>query len=134
MGKSWDEKLLTSKPPRVEVVEKAFWGMIPGDRMLISSPKEIDALIREIPLGETRTVTQMKQTLADRHRAKITCPLTMGIFLRIVCEAAQARIEAGEPIDSVTPFWRAIEPKSALRKKFSFDPSVIDQHLAREQS
>lgn len=133
MAKSWQQKLHGNKEPQIEVVEKPFWGMVPGDKMLIPTPLLVDAYIKKIPRGETRTVLQMREELAKAHGATLTCPMTSGIFLRIVAEAAHEELAAGKPKDQVTPFWRIIEPKAPIRKKLTFDPAIIEQLLAEER-
>jgi hypothetical protein len=93
--------------------------------MLIASPAILDEYVRSIPQGQTVSVKDMRNELADRHRADHTCPVTTGIFLRIVAEAAWERHLAGEPIPTITPFWRVIEPDSALAQKLACGTEFI---------
>ena len=53
--------------------------------MLVSSPQEIDSLVRRIPAGDTISPAKIRETLAKEHKADATCPVSTGIFLRIVC-------------------------------------------------
>jgi len=68
----------------------------------------------------------MRVDLANSNKADCTCPLTTGIFLRIVAEAAFETINGGNSPDT-TPFWRVIEPKASIVKKLSFDGAFIQQ-------
>jgi hypothetical protein len=74
----------------------------------------------------------MRKDLAVEYGAEYTCPVTSGIFLRIVSEAAHEQIEKGTPISKVAPFWRVVDEKSALNKKLSFGPEFVGQHRKRE--
>ncbi len=128
---SWTEKLNSGKPSQKKRLEKSFAGMSPGSLMYISTPQEIDAYVRSIPYGNSVSVIKMRGDLAKKHGADFTCPLTTGIFLRIVAEAAFERIDsAGD--DVMTPFWRMIEPKSNLAGKLSFDGDFIPRKRREE--
>ena len=47
--------------------------------MLLPSPGEVDALIRTVRQGSVITVSQIRQALAQRYAADVTCPLVTGI-------------------------------------------------------
>ncbi|XVJ51433.1 MAG: hypothetical protein HEQ32_04895 [Vampirovibrio sp.] len=117
--KSWIEKRDCGKVPHVTVIDKAFAGIPAGSKLLISSPLEIDAFVRDIPKGKQVEPAEMRQILAKRHKADATCPVSTGIFLRIVTEAALEEYNQGKPLSSVAPFWRTVSPSSALAKKLS---------------
>ena len=74
----------------------------------------------------------MRNDLATEFRAEYTCPVTSGIFLRMVSEAAYEQVEKGTPIGKVTPFWRIIDEKSALNKKLSFGPDFVKKQRIKE--
>ncbi len=130
---TWNDKLSNSKPPEIKRLEKPFAGMPDGGIMLIASPEIIDAYVRAIPRGHTVTVKAMRGELADRHRAQFTCPVTTGIFLRVVAEAAWEKHLSGEPIDSITPFWRVIEPEAPLANKLVCGPNFISEQRQKEK-
>jgi hypothetical protein len=132
MPKTWKEKYNNGRQPVVEVLDKNFADLKAGTTMLISTPEEVDAEVRTIPKGETRSVLQIRQALAKKHNAAGTCPLTTGIFLRIVCECALEDLAAGTPKQKITPFWRAVDPNSPLAKKLSCGPDMIRSLLAEE--
>lgn len=117
--KSWVEKRDCGKAPHVTVIDKAFAGIPAGSKLLISSPLEIDAFVREIPKGKQIEPAHMRQILAKRHKADATCPVSTGIFLRIVTEAALEEYNQGKLLGSIAPFWRIITPNSTLAKKLS---------------
>jgi hypothetical protein len=101
--------------------------MTAGQMMLISSPADIDSAIRAVPKGTTIAVQALRERLARAAGADVTCPLTTGIFLRIVTEAANEAFESGTPPAALTPVWRVIDRKMPLVKKLSFDPEWLFQ-------
>lgn len=130
--KSWTEKLQASRPPEIKPAPKAFADLREGDRMLISSPAQIDAFIRSIPPGQSLDMPGLRRALARANGADAACPLTTGIFLRIVAEAANEAYAQGAPPSGVTPVWRVIGPKAPVLKKLSFDPHWLLDQRARE--
>lgn len=123
MPKTWEQKYHNGRMPEITKTDKAFGGIPAYTDFLISTPEEIDRYIREIPPGEKRTTDDLKHDIALRHGVNFMCPLTAGIFLRIVAERAYEKLQAGEPKASVCPFWRVIS--SSLAKKLSFGPEEL---------
>jgi hypothetical protein len=123
--KTWQEKMRNGKKPEVKRLEKGFADLKENSAMLISTPAEIDQHVRRIARGKTKTVLQLRQELAKKHKADGTCPLTTGIFLRIASEAALEEMGAGKAPDDVTPFWRVVEPSSKLAKRLSCGDDFI---------
>ena len=91
--------------------------------MLIATPKIVDAYIQQIPKGKTANLQTLRKDLAATFHAEYTCPVTTGIFLRIVAEKAYEDYESGKK--KITPFWRIINPNSAPAKKLSFGTDFI---------
>jgi hypothetical protein len=116
---TWSDKLLVAKPPQVKRITQAFADMPEGALMLVASPQIVDEALRAIPRGQTISLKELRTELAMAHDAEVTCPVTMGIFLRIVAEAAWEQHQGGASLAKITPFWRVIEPGSALAKKLS---------------
>jgi hypothetical protein len=100
--------------------------------MLISSPTEVMEFVRSIPKGMTMTAPQVRDALAEKHGAQMTCPLTTSIFLRIVAEAAWDEYLSGRRLEEVTPFWRAIGPKDKVTGKLRCGPEFIVARRAEE--
>ncbi len=129
--KSWREKLADDKGlPRVIRIQphqEARWGR---GTMVIPAPREVDGLIREIPKGRTRTVSELSTTLAERHGTDRGCPLTTGIFAWIAAHAA-AEDEA-EGRKRVTPWWRVLKAGGKLNPKFPGGTEEQARRLAAE--
>lgn len=131
---TWSEKVDGPGASVVKALDRPYAGHAVGDLMLISSPVEIDRRIRRLKSGTAITAAEFRQRLADREGADFACPMTTGIFLRIVAEAALEQIAAGAPFENVTPFWRVIEPESALARKVSCGPAFIAGRRRAERS
>lgn len=132
-GKSWTDKV--EDPTKEAVVKKLdndFSDMRAGEKMLIATPKILDQYVRQIPRGKSVSLVTMRKDLAREYRADNTCPLTTGIFLRIVSEAAHEQLERGVATGRVAPFWRVVDEKSPLNKKLSFGSDFVAQQRAKE--
>lgn len=130
--KTWAEKYVTRTRPEVKRIDKAFADIPEGGLMLIATPAIIEEYLREIPAGKTVSLSVLRKDLAHQYDAEYTCPVTTGIFLRIVAEAGWDRYLAGEPIERLAPFWRVIEPKSPAAKKLRCGAAFIEARRAGE--
>ena len=101
--------------------------------MFIATPQIIDNYIKQIPKGKNVTVQTMRKDLAIENRADYTCPVTTGIFLRIVAEANFEKYQQANSLKDITPFWRVVEPNSTLSKKLTFGQDfIINQREAEK--
>ncbi len=131
--KSWSNKVNdVTKIHQVKKLEKDFADMPANSIMLIATPKIINDYVRQIPKGESVSLQTMRKDLAIEYKAEYTCPVTSGIFLRIVSEAAHEQLEQGKPLAMVAPFWRVVDGKSALIKKLSFGAEFVLQQRQKE--
>ena len=118
--KTWQEKLHVDKKAEVKKNDYDFADIPAGSKMLIATPLIMDEYIRQIPKGHFTDIKQIRKDLAAEYKAAYTCPVTTGIFIRIVAEAAYEEYEKGKPLSKITPFWRALSAKSPSAKKLSF--------------
>src|SRR5687767_1183221 len=116
-GKTWTDKVNAEKIHEVKRLDKKFADMPEGCKMLIATPKIVEEYVKQIPKGKSVSMQTMRNDLASEYRAEYTCPVTSGIFLRMVSEAAYEQIQQGKPLSKVAPFWRIVEENSALNKK-----------------
>lgn len=130
--KSWVEKRDIDKSPVVKKIRIDFADMHAGDRMLIASPEIVDEYIRHIPKGKEATLAQMREDLASIYHADKTCPVTSGIFLRIVAEAAYEEYTKGKAIKNIAPFWRILSSKSPTAKKLTFGTAFLEEQRKKE--
>src|SRR5713226_6817535 len=87
-AKTWTDRLNDPRPHEVKPAPISIAGMKAGEIMLVPSPAIVDAFIRSIPAGKSMNVKTLRRKLAQKYKAQVTCPITMGYHLRTVAEAA----------------------------------------------
>jgi hypothetical protein len=125
-GNLWNTKLNIEKLAKRVRIDKDFAGIKAGSLLYVGTPQIIDTYVKEIPCGEVRTIVRLRNELARRNKCDATCPVSTAIFLRISAAAAIERMNAGETLDKVTPFWRIIDAGSTIAKKIDVDSQWID--------
>lgn len=98
--------------------------MLQVQKMLIPSPNIIQNYINQIDPGCVSDVEIMRNDLAIEYGTDFTCPMTTGIFLRIVAEYNYERLDRKNN-NEICPFWRIIDPSSKLSEKLSFNKEFI---------
>lgn len=124
--KNWKMKM--EKPSSHEIVElspnsPAAWGQ---GTMVIVTPKIIDTLVNSVPKGKLITIGAMREKFARDYDTNTTCPLTTGIFLRIVAEAAEENSREGNK--NITPYWRVVRDTGEMIDKF---PGGVEAHAEK---
>lgn len=130
--KTWLDKLNENKEPQIKRIETGFADIPAGSTMFIATPQLIDHYIKEIGFGRHIETKTLRKDLALEHHADYTCPVTTGIFLRIVAEANYEKLKQGKSLAEITPFWRVIEPNSALAKKLTFGQDFLIEQIDKE--
>ena len=128
--KSWREKLNINKPFVVKKLDKNFSDMKVGQNMLIATPKIIDEYINQIPKGIGVNIKTLRKDIALTYNADTTCPVTTGIFLRIVSEAAYEDFLNGKK--NITPFWRVVDHESKTASKLACGINFIKKQRREE--
>ncbi len=100
--------------------------------MFIASPEVIDTYLKAIPFGESVDLAKLRSDLATKFNADKTCPVTTGIYLRIVSEAAYEEFKSGKKITEITPFWRVVNPKMNLAQKLECGIEFILEQRKKE--
>ena len=122
--KTWNEKLRSAEglPKVVRLSPKMArrWG---GRTCAIPSPDEIKELMGRIPKGKVTTVAEIRKAVARRHGAEIGCPLTCGIFVWIVANAANEDLESGRR--RIVPYWRTLKAGGLLNPRY---PGGVARH------
>lgn len=88
-----------------------------GGAMIISSPAEVDELVRKINRGEVVTLDDLRAALARRHGVAVACPVSTAIFANMGARAAEELRQAGVPADQLTPWWRVLKKGGFLNPK-----------------
>lgn len=130
--KSWREKLENPPPglPKVVEVPRDWEKRMGGKRVLVPTPLQVDGLIRRVPRGMLATVRQIRHQLATDCGADSTCPMTTGIHLRIVSEAAEEDHALGGK--AIAPYWRIIKDDGSLNPKFPGGVEAQSDRLREE--
>jgi alkylated DNA nucleotide flippase Atl1 len=113
-------KIVREMPPRV-----AHWAP-PGGSMVISTPAEVDEVIRRIPKGKLATINSLRDVLAKRHGTDIACPVTTGIFANISMQASAEEEIMGAK--RTAPWWRVLKSDGKLNEKA---PGGVEEHKRR---
>lgn len=128
----WREKLENPPEGLPKVVNgPAKWvKRFGGRRVLVPTPLLVDELVRKVRKGKLVTVKQIRERLAKAFKAESTCPLTTGIFIRIVAETAEEDLQLGKK--RITPYWRVIKKDGSLNAKFPGGVKAQAAHLKKE--
>jgi len=115
--KTWREKLTDDKglPKVARVCGKMTkrWGT---GTFVIPAPREVDALMRQVPRGRLTTINELRAALAKKHKADFACPITTGIFSWIAAHAAAE--DAAEIRKRITPYWRTLKTGGEINPKY----------------
>jgi hypothetical protein len=129
--KSWHEKLADDRdlPKICEVTGKLSkrWG---DGRFVIPAPREVDALMKQVPKGRVVTINELRAALAKKHQADFACPIPTGIFSWIAAHAA-AEDEA-EGKKRITPFWRTLKMGGEVNPKYPGGVIALARRLRAE--
>ena len=129
--KTWREKLLDDKdlPKRIELSGAAAQKFGAGT-MVVPAPREIDALMRQVPKGKLTTLNDIRDVLAETHGTSTCCPLTTGIFSWIAAHAAEEDRDRGAK--RVTAYWRTLKSGGELNPKYPGGISRVRELLEAE--
>jgi len=112
--------------PKVVDVTAKYEKRFGGRLVLVPTPLDTDAVIRKVPKGKLISVNQIRAILAKKFKADSTCPMTVGIFLRIISEFAEEQRQEGKK--RITPYWRVVKVDGSLNPKF---PGGVKAQAAR---
>jgi hypothetical protein len=129
--KSWREKLAHSKDlPKVERFDKKKPRSWPAGRYVIPAPVDVDRIMKKVPKGKLITINEIRQILADRHKADYACPITTGIFSWIAAHAAAE--DAADGKKRITPYWRTLKTGGILNEKYPGGIENLKRRLKAE--
>ncbi len=125
---TWQEKLANARakhggPTRHHCDKTGQWFVIGGI-------DEIEEMVRTVPAGEVLPADRMTAALAERHGVDFACPLTAGIFLWILANAAEEARGDGEP-DGL-PWWRVVKKGGELNPKYPGGGALQRERLEAE--
>jgi hypothetical protein len=132
MAESWTEQFNQSSHTWISPVPAGRKRMIPGQKMLYPSAQTVDETVRKIPRGTSIDRRTLREQMADAYEAEVTCPVTTAKMMRIVAEHAIESLDRGTPVEMVTPFWRAMDPKASEAKRLSRGADFVASMRAAE--
>lgn len=130
--KTWTEKLDPGREHKVVELEQDFAGVRAGSRLLVATPRIVERYINQLPKGAHVSPQTLRKDLASEYKADATCPVSTGIFLRIVAEAAYEQHQAGKSLKEIAPFWRVIDENSPTAKKLTCGVEFIKAQRVKE--
>jgi len=113
---SWKDKVYKKQEPRIVDIPDLWTKNMGSGKMVIVTPLLINDLVNKIPEGLVATLSAIRKKFAGDFEVNGTCPLTTGIFLRIVAEAAEEEKNNGG--GHITPYWRVIRDDGSLIDKY----------------
>jgi hypothetical protein len=126
------EKFEKPVAPQRKRLATVFAGIPAGSLLYISTPRELDERIRALPWGTVGTISGLRDELAHAKDADATCPVTTALYLRVVMEVALEQLAEGTPVDEITPFWRVVDPASAIAGRVPGSAELITSRRAAE--
>ncbi len=124
--KSFNEKLYSPGDlPKIEDLSEnpKFVERYKAHTMLIAEPLQYNEIIAKLPKGKLITSDKIREYLAQKAGADMTCPLTAGIFINICAKAAVERE------DDDFPWWRVLKIKGELNEKYPDGIQCQKEHL-----
>ena len=120
------EKMEFPALPEIKEAPPAWEEKFGGNRMLIPTPSLVGEVLLETQPGDLLTMGNLRKRLASREDADFSCPLTTGIFLRVVAEAAEFGAPQGYP------WWRVVKDDYTLHEKLPGGGSLQAEKLREE--
>lgn len=99
-------------------------------RMLVPTPLLVAEEVRRVRKGRLLTPGELRERLAARLGADVTCPMTTGIFLSIIAGAAEEQLAGGKR--PVAPYWRVVGEDGRLNPKWPPGPARQAERLRQE--
>jgi len=97
---------------------------------VIPAPRQVDALMKQVPKGRVVTINELRAALAKKHQTNFACPITTGIFSWIAAHAAAENEAAGKK--RITPFWRTLKLGGEVNPKYPGGVAQLAKRLRAE--
>jgi len=117
------EKLYAAPEASYHVLDEAKAKRMNALTLYIPSVQDVAKVIREIPYGETRTIIELRQTLAILGNAETACPAKTIKYWKWLASAYDQALMNDESM--VIPWWRVLKDDKPSRHM----PGGIENHL-----
>ena len=121
------KKLRSSPPGSFHVLEPEKARRLNAKTMYIPSPLEVAEAIRNIPVGETRTIIELRRDLAKLGHAETACPAATTKYWKWL---AQVTEENPQETTYVIPWWRVLKDGKPSRHM----PGGVERQIALLQA
>ncbi len=98
--------------------------------MLLPTPMLVAEEMGKVYAGQLLTVSALRERMARRFKADLSCPLMTGIFYNLVAGATEEYLAEGKA--PLAPYWRVIPDNGILSPKTPFGPERQAEHLQQE--
>ena len=132
-AKTWTDRLNDPRPHEVKPAPVDIAGMKTGEIMLVPTARLVDTFIRAIPSGQSMDVKTLRQKLARKYKAEVTCPITTGYHLRTVAEAAWEAHRGGAKLSDITPFWRVLDDATPTTSRLACGVDFVIRQRKKEK-
>ena len=106
-------------------------GIVVDQTMLLPSAEAIVRQILAVPVGETRSLAELRAALAEQYGAEATCPVTTQRMIKVVAARSVADHQAGR---EAVPFWRVVDPDKPNGRKLPGGSEFILARRSEEKS
>lgn len=106
-ARTWTEKLEPDSEPRLDKTGK--------ERKLVPTPMLVAEELVRVRIGQLITPSELRERLAVRMRADLTCTRTTTRCLQVLAMASEEALRAGRR--AVAPWWRVVDDKGTLHDK-----------------
>ena len=125
---SFLQKVMTAPAGAVHQLYGAKAAKMRAQTMYIPSPLDIAMAIQAIPVGQTRTLHDIRQTISTLHGVDTTCPAKTVVYWKWLA-AATVELD-GTPSPYAIPWWRILKDGKPSRHM----PGGIANQLALIQA
>jgi hypothetical protein len=124
--------------PKVLRLEKRFpcynavhkMGAEVGDNVILVSPSEVVAIMKQVPKGRLMTIVEICRQIAKNHDVNGCCSLTTGTFIMTAANAVEEASKEGKSLN--IRYWRTLKADGSLNEKYPGGQEAHKKLLERE--
>ncbi|MGB6397306.1 MAG: hypothetical protein WBF73_16720 [Bradyrhizobium sp.] len=91
-------------------------------KLLKPSRASVEALVQKVPRGRVLTTALLREVLAKRHKAQVTCPFLTKRALMAIADDPKASV----------PFWRVVMASGEMISAYPGGAAAQARHLSGE--
>lgn len=129
---TWRDKLRYTDDVVIKPAPEHWARRYGGNKMVIATPELVEEKIRQIPKGKVSTIGIIRKQIAKDFKVHFSCPLTTGIFVRIVGEIAEEERKEGVDPKKLAPWWRVLKDDGTFSSKNPGHPATQTKLLEED--